>query len=315
MDWQPGISVNYLKARAKLLGQIRGFFAQREVMEVETPLLMGAPVTDPWLQALSVKNHRLAAAPDVMWLQTSPEYAMKRLLAAGSGAIYQICKAFRDDESGRKHNHEFTMLEWYRPDFSLVQLMDETDQLLQLTLNCQSAERVSYQQLFIDQLSIDPLTATTQQLQRAALVTGMQGPDDLDVDGWLQLLMGCVIEPKLGHDRPLIVYGFPPSQSALAKVENGVASRFEVYCKGVELANAYHELTDAIEQRSRAEQDLVKRSELGLPMVPIDEKLLAAVEAGLPDCSGIALGVDRLLMLVTDEADLRKLISFDASRI
>ncbi len=321
-DWRPAASLEALRLRAELLAQIRRFFADRGVLEVETPLLQAATVSDLHLHSLSLRLEAPGAPPRA-FLQTSPEFAMKRLLAAGSGAIYQICKAFRDGEAGCSHNPEFTILEWYRPGFDHFRLMDEIDQLLAAVLGTPAAERSTYSQVFVRHLDVDPHRAPIDALRRTAEACGIDlagaGPEDRD--GWLQLLMSHAVEPELGRGRPSFVYDFPASQAALARVrppaaaaEVALAERFEVYAGGVELANGFHELTDAVEQRRRFTLDLERRRRAGLEAVPIDERLLAALDAGLPDCAGVALGIDRLLMLVAGADDLRQVISFPIDR-
>ena len=321
-DWRPTTSPEVLRLRAELLALVRRFFAERGVLEVETPLLSAATVPDLHLASLSLRLEA-PGAPSRAYLQTSPEFAMKRLLAAGSGAIYQVCKAFRDGEAGRSHNPEFTILEWYRPGLDHFALMDEMDELLAAVLGTGPAERVAYGRVFERHLGIDPHRAPIADLRRAAEACGVElagaGPEDRD--GWLQLLMSHAIEPELGRGRPSFVHDFPASQAALARVRppaeaGGVAlaERFEVYARGVELANGFHELADAAEQRRRFERDLERRRDAGLPAVPIDERLLAALDAGLPDCAGVALGIDRLLMLRAGESDLRRVISFPIDR-
>ncbi len=290
---------------------------------METPLLSAATVPDLHLHSLSCRLDA-PGAPGRVYLQTSPELAMKRLLAAGSGAIYQICKAFRDGEAGCSHNPEFTMLEWYRPGFDHFRLMDEIDELLAVVLDVQRAERVTYTEVFARHLDVDPHRAPLAVLRRVAEAHGIElagaGPEDRD--GWLQLLMSHAIEPELGRGRPSFVHDFPASQAALARVrpaaEPGdvpLAERFEVYVSGVELANGFHELTDAVEQRRRFEADLERRRRAGLEAVPLDERLLAALDAGLPDCAGVALGIDRLLMLRAGVRDLRQVIGFPVDRV
>ncbi|MEM7584642.1 MAG: EF-P lysine aminoacylase EpmA [Acidobacteriota bacterium] len=319
LSWQPTTSPSALRQRAELLATLRRFFADRGVMEVETPLLAAATVTDLHLASLSCRLQALApGGAERYFLQTSPEYAMKRLLAAGSGPIYQICKAFRDGEAGASHNPEFTMLEWYRPGFDHHRLMDEMDALLAEALGVAAAERASYREVFERRLGLDPHCATLAELRQAATEVGVElagdGPDDRD--GWLHLLMSHAIEPHLGRGRPTFVFDFPASQAALARLRTDaggaptMAERFEVYVEGVELANGFHELADADEQRQRFEADLAQRRARGLEAVPIDERLLAALAAGLPDCAGVALGVDRLLMLRAGASELRQVISF-----
>ena len=286
----------HLTARATLYQQIRTFFAERQVVEVDTPLLADAPVTDPFLEALAVKHQG-----KTQYLQTSPEYAMKRLLAAGSGDIYQLCKAFRAEEAGRLHRTEFTMLEWYRVGFDEHDLMAEMDVLLQYTLLCQPAKKHTYQHLFEKYLEINPHTASEAALLGIAHQQLDLVADNLNRDDYLMLLFSNCIEPHLGHEQPVFVYDYPASQAALAQCKQvdgqHVAARFEVFVNGVELANGYHELIDAAEQKRRFEQDIAVRKQLGLPAVPIDQGLVHALEKGLPACAGVSLGVDRLLML------------------
>lgn len=317
MNWQPSASIAHLKKRAAILKSIRDFFAARDVLEVETPLLCHTSVTDPFIESIPASVN-LPNGTQSFYLQTSPEYAMKRLLAAGSGSIYQLCKAFRQDEAGRYHNPEFTMLEWYRVNHDHHQLMNEMDDLLKLILNTASAERMSYQHLFLKTLHIDPLSATVAQLADCAKQNNVNLADTLDTkDDWLQLLMSHCIEPSLGQMAPTFVYDFPASQAALARInpdDSRVASRFEVYYKGIELANGFHELQNANEQRQRFENNLTSRKQLGLTALPIDENFLAALEHGLPDCAGVALGIDRLIMLALGAEHIHDVISFDIVR-
>lgn len=307
--WQPSAPLKNLKTRARLLKKIRDFFDARGIMEVETPLLCHTSVTDPYIQSIKTNTH---------YLQTSPEYAMKRLLAAGSGPIYQLTKAFRQDEAGRFHNPEFTMLEWYRPGFNHLQLMNEVDELLQHILQCAPADKKSYQALFMEYLQLDPHLASVKELANVASAHQISLNESIhDKDTWLQLLLSHCIEPQLGKDRPCIIYDFPASQAALAKIQPTqppVASRFEVYYHGIELANGFHELQDANEQRKRFEKNRLDRKQLGLSDVLIDELFLAALSVGLPDCAGVALGVDRLMMLALQCHHINQVISFDFER-
>lgn len=302
-NWQPTASLPNLKLRAEILANIHQFFADRGVLEVDTPLLSAATVTDPHLHSLvTTKN---------LYLQTSPEFAMKRLLAAGSGPIYQICKAFRDDEQGRQHNPEFTMMEWYRPGFNLQDLMRETDELLQCVLNFPPAEKLTYQQAFEKYLDINPHTAELSELKKRA--KDIVGFTD-DRDSLLQLLMSQHVEPNLTHT---FIYDFPASQAALARIRPGnppVAERVEVYINGMELANGFYELTDAHEQKQRFLNDLEQRKKLGYPAVPHDEHLIAALAHGLPNCSGIALGIDRLIMIAAKTNNIADVLSFPIDR-
>jgi lysyl-tRNA synthetase class 2 len=243
---------------------------------------------------------------------------MKRLLAAGSGPIFQICKAFRQGEVGRFHNPEFTMLEWYRPRFDHHDLMNEMDELLQMVLNKPTAERKSYVDVFLEYLQINPHTASMGELANCATANHISIAGDVqDRDTWLQLLMSEYIELRIGQDRPCFIYDFPATQAALARIQPGnppVASRFELYFRGIELANGFHELQDAGEQRKRFEDSLSKRKELGLNLLTIDELFLSALEHGLPDCAGVALGIDRLIMLATQSGNIADILSFDFAR-
>ncbi|MCX2979815.1 EF-P lysine aminoacylase GenX [Halieaceae bacterium IMCC14734] len=303
-DWRPTADLDVMRARAALLSAVRQFFAEREVLEVETPLLCAAPVTDPSVQVLTAASR---------YLQTSPEYAMKRLLAAGSGPIFQICKAFRGAEAGSRHNPEFSMLEWYRPGFASTDLMQEVEDLLRPLLPGWSWERISYRQLFLDHLGVEPHQASLEQLQHLAALHVETNFVSADRDDWLSLLMTHVIEPRLSATTLLVVYDYPASQCALARLceRDGivVSDRFEVYGGGLELANAYCELADPEELLRRFQKDL-QHPALSSAQRPIDQRLLAALEAGLPDCSGIALGLDRLLMLQLEMDDIDKVLTF-----
>lgn len=310
--WQPSASLEMLQRKADLLSQIRDFFAQRQILEVDTPLLCHATTSNPHIMSFSSEVNG-----KTVYLQTSPEYAMKRLLAAGSGSIYQICKSFRQDISGPIHNPEFLMLEWYRLGFDHHVLMDEVDALLQLVLRTEKAERFTYGDIFQKMVGVNPHRATVPELAATAKEAGVQMEGELDRDGWLNLLMSHCVEPIIGQERPAFVYDFPAIQAALARVrheEDAVASRFEVYYKGIELGNGFHELQSEAEQRKRFIDDLDYRKKQGLPEVPVDEFLLAALDAGLPDCAGIAVGVDRLVMLALEQNQLKDILSFDFER-
>jgi lysyl-tRNA synthetase class 2 len=317
-DWRPTASEDALRLRAQILAKIRTFFSERGVMEVETPLLGSAPVTDLHLHALSCQYRGPGAADGrTLYLQTSPEFAMKRLLAADSGPIFQVCKAFRDGEAGSRHNPEFTILEWYRPGWDHYHLMDEIDALLAFLLGSRSSERITYTEAFERYANVNPFADTDDALRRLVEEFGVENFADLSRDDLLDLVLTHVIEPRLGHCQPTIIHDYPPSQAALARVRDGdppFAERFEVFVEGVELANGYHELTDPAEQRRRFEADLEARTGRGLPEVPVDERLLSALEHGLPACAGVALGVDRLLMVAFGTRDLSKVVSFPIDR-
>lgn len=309
--WQPAASLQNLRLRAKVLAQIRQFFAERQVMEVETPVLGQFTITDRHITSLPVA----VTGGDNFYLQTSPEYAMKRLLAAGTGCIYQICKAFRAAETGQRHNPEFTMLEWYRLEFDHHQLMDEMDELLKLILNTPTAQRVTYAELFQRYLNLDIHVCEDHVLHSRIRDAGwmQESAEQLDRDTCLQLLMSHAIEPHLGVDAPLFVTDFPRTQAALARLSQTtpiVAERFELYIHGIEIANGFHELSDPIEQEQRFLQDQQQRQQNGESIPMMDPRLLAALKHGLPHCSGVALGVDRLIMLAARANHIDEIIAF-----
>ena len=311
--WKPTAGLGALQSRAELNAQLRAFFAERKVLEIEVPVLGATAVSDPAIESISANP---AAG---QFLQSSPEYFMKRLLAAGSGAIYSLGKAFRQGEAGRRHNPEFTMLEWYRPAFDDHALMDEVEALLRQVLGLEQAERISYRDLFQRELNIDPHQASEAELALLAKQHIDVSWQDADRDTWLDLLMSHCIEPAMSKEL-LFVYDYPASQSALARVEldshaQPVARRFEAYVGGVELANGYWELLDADEQAQRFRRDHKMRTERSQILNPLDDKLLAAMASGMPACAGVALGVDRLLMLKTGSQDISDVLAFPASRL
>lgn len=320
-DWQPGADLVVLQARASMLAAIRGHFAAAGVLEVETPLLGQAAGTDPALEPLRTRfTGPGAAAGRTLFLQTSPEFAMKRLLAAGSGAIYQVCKAFRDGEAGPLHNPEFTLLEWYRPGWDAAALIDEVAAVVRLALERPdlAIERRSYAELFHAATGLDPLRADMAALSGCAAGYGLS-PDlaGTDRDAWLDLLWSHRVQPALGPHALCFVTDYPASQAALARLNpDGLsAARFELFHRGIELANGFHELTDAAEQGARFEADNCRRRALGLAPVPVDRRLLEAMEEGrLPDCAGVALGLDRLLMLRLGRRSLDEILAFSLER-
>ena len=317
-DWRPTASNTNLRLRAEILARIRAFFVSREILEVETPLMSRATVTDLHLHTLSTRADIPALGENIpLHLQTSPEFAMKRLLASGAGPIYQICKAFRDLESGRLHNPEFTMLEWYRPGWDHLRLMDEVGDLLGEILGTPPPILRTYGEVFTTELGVDPHNDDAETLRRQALKHGLDPIDGLDREGWLSLMMTQCLEPSLGRGAPAIVFDYPADQAALARIRDDdppVAERFEVYVEGIELANGYHELKDAEEQRRRFEHDLEIRKSRGLGLPPIDHRLIAALDHGLPDCAGVALGIDRLVMLAAGASRLDEVIAFPIER-
>ncbi len=312
--WQPSASLPQLQQRARLNHYLRSFFADRNVLEVEVPALSRAAVSDPHIDSINA-----SVCGETLYLQTSPEFFLKRLLAAGSGDVYSLGRVFRNGEAGRRHNPEFTMLEWYRTGWDDQQLMDEVADLLNGCLTLGSTQRLSYRELFERELGIDPHVAGAVELEalvKAHIEIDLQS-DDRDL--WLDLLMSHVLEPRMG-DGLVLLYDFPASQAALARLGinaqgQSVARRFEAYVGGVELANGYWELCDADEQAGRLQRDLHKRQSLGLPQYPIDQHLLQALAAGMPDCAGVAMGVDRLLMLQSGCGDIRQLLAFPFERV
>lgn len=321
MSWKPTLSWENAQKRAKILQHIRHFFAERNVIEVETPALSLATVTDVYLEAFSCRYNFLmnnSHEHDVsLYLQTSPEFHMKRLLASGYGCIFQIAKAFRYEEAGRFHNPEFTMLEWYRLGFDHLALMNEIDELLQDILSCPKASMFTYQDIFIERVRLDPLIATRNELleliNKHGKLSKWLTKTDIDNDILLQFIFSEIIEPEIGKDAPCFVYLFPKSQASLAKLcpnDNRVAQRFECYYQGIELVNGFNELTDSKIQIQRFQEDNRKRQLLGLQQKNIDKQFIAALSHGLPVCSGVALGVDRLVMLALKANHIKEVISF-----
>jgi elongation factor P--(R)-beta-lysine ligase len=313
-DWRPTAELATLRTRARLLAQAREYFAARGVLEVETPVLSAAAVSDPQIESLVT---RIAGRPKPFYLGTSPEFPMKRLLAAGSGDIYQIGKVFRDGELGRWHNPEFTLLEWYRLGFDDTALMTDVEclvnQLLAPHRTLPPAERLTYADALRRHAGVDAHTDSNEALERAAVHHGILCPSQLDRDAKLDLLMGAVVGPKLGRGRPCFICDYPASQASLARLKPGlpaVAARFEFYLDGIELANGFHELANAGEQHARFVQDLATRRERGNPENPLDERLLAALQAGIPDCAGVALGFDRLVAVACGAGRLSEVIAF-----
>lgn len=308
-DWQPTASLAAIKARAELLSTVRAFFAARQVLEVDTPQLARYGVSDPHIQCIPV--------PGYGYLQSSPEYHMKRLLAAGSGAIYQICKAYRDGEAGGRHNPEFTMLEWYRPGFELDALIQECLALFAELFPGVRSRTYRFRELFGDVTGLDPLTATDETLIHCAESHG--APEGLNKTAAVDYLMATEVEATLPPDQLSVVADFPGWAAALAQTrEDGdgatVARRFEIYYRGLELANGYQELTDAQEQQHRFDNDNALRVAQELNRMEADPYLLAAMDTGLPDCSGVAIGVERLLMATLRTNHIKDVLAFDRGR-
>lgn len=313
--WQPTATLPTLKKRAELFHQIRTFFYERDVLEVDTPCLSLGSISDPHIEVLTSQTRTLGQ--DVTYyLQTSPEYAMKRLLAAGAQSIYQLGKVFRAEEIGRRHGIEFTMLEWYRLDFDHWQLMNEIDDLLTLLTGAEvNSERLSYRRAFVRYLNVDPFTASLECLQQLSFDYTEYGLQETDRDTLLELLFATVIEPNIGSDEPCFIHSYPVTQAALARQQQEPdghmsAARFELYWQGMELANGYYELTDPDEQAQRMAAEMAERAASGRAYRQKDERLISALEQGLPRCAGVALGVDRLLMLLLNHKHIDQVVPF-----
>lgn len=318
--WQPAASLETLQLRARVLARMRGWFADNGLLEVDTPALSAAASTDPALQSFRTGYHGPGERDgQAIYLHTSPEFPMKRLLAAGSGDIYQLCKVFRDGEYGAWHNPEFTLLEWYRIGFDHFDLMDDVERMLFAALDGMHVPgevvHWTYRDLFREFAGIDPFDIDVDGLCAAPAVAGLGeivGLESGGLDDWLDLVMSRVIQPRLGQGL-VFVRDYPASQAALARLRSGnppVAARFEVFLDGIELANGFHELADAHEQQQRFTADLERRAHNGQATVPMDRRLLAALEAGLPGCAGVALGIDRLLMIVAGAVQLDDVLAF-----
>ena len=315
-EWKPTATRSMLAHRSAVMMHARHFFGDRGVLEVDTPIVVNAPVTDVHIHSARVE---IAASPRPYFLHTSPEYAMKRLLAAGSGDIFQICRVVRGFEHGPQHNAEFTLIEWYRLGYTLDRLMSEVEHLVRTLLSDvafpMSSERITYQEAFLRELRLDPLVATIEELATVAKTVGFEGRAQRDE--LLELLMGTVIGPRLGRNGLTFIYAYPATQAALARINPAdprTALRFELYCKGMELANGFQELTSAAEQRARFEHDNDERRHRGLPTYEIDERLLAALEYGFPDCAGVALGFDRTMMLAAGVEHIEEVLAFPIER-
>ena len=323
VDWQPSASFDALRLRAALNARIRAFFESRGVIEVETPVMSLAGNTDPNIASFSLEfSGRTEGASRTRWLRTSPEYPLKRLLAAGCGDCYELGRVFRDGEAGGRHNPEFTMLEWYRLGWDHHRLVDETAalilQALGLVDRSATLERVRYRDLYRRELGVDPMTASDDTL-RGALGDVVIDPAGLTRDDWLDLLMTHRLQPTFPADRMTAVVDYPASQCALARIapdQDGtpVAQRFELYMGPLELANGYHELSDAVEQGARFDRDRAVRASRGDAVPPRDDRLLDALASGFPDCAGVALGVDRLLMAMLGTDRIADVLAFDFAR-
>ncbi len=321
-DWHPTTTREHLQERARLLKDVRTFFDAHDILEVETPLLCAETNPDPNLSSMST-HYTGPGYPQGkrLYLQTSPEFAMKRLLASGNGSIYQICKAFRDGEAGRLHNPEFTLLEWYRLEYDYHMLMDEVEEFVSSLLGLEARfQRLTYKHAFERYTGLDPHAASYEALQRYVdRFTNIQVNDGaaVDFDAWLDLIMSHVVEPQLATERPTFIYDYPASKAALATVRNGVsgiAERFELFVAGIELANGFRELSNKEEQQLRFERHREQRQRSKMPHVPCADRLLAALDYGLPSCAGVALGLDRLLMIRLKVDHIKDILAFPVDR-
>jgi lysyl-tRNA synthetase class 2 len=320
-DWHPTATPDAILLRARLNAAIRAFFAERGVLEVETPILSAAGNTDPNIASFSLEfSGRTDGAPRTRWLRTSPEFALKRLLATGVGDCYELGRVFRDGEAGGRHNPEFTMLEWYRVGWDHQRLIGETAALVDMALGLVGRRamlrRIAWRDLYHERLGLDPHAAGVETLQ-AALGDVRIDPDGLTPDDWLDLLLTHRLQPGFALDELLAVYDYPASQAALSRIRDGepaLAERFEMYLGPLELANGYHELTDPREQRTRFERDVAMRAQRGAPQPPVDERLLSALASGLPRCAGVALGIDRLLMAMIGARGIQEVLAFPFDR-
>lgn len=312
--WKPGATFTTLERRAEMLRSARQYFDATRALEVETPTLSRNAVSDVHLASVQVNVCDRPA-----WLHTSPEYPMKRLLAAGSGDIYQIVRVYRDNEVGRYHNPEFTMIEWYRLHLDHHQLMEDVETLIgcMLPSRCvDRAERMTYAQVMKMHADIEVFSNDNEQLIAALSRHAIDVPLSIhnERDALLDLIMSTLVGPKLGHDGLMFVYDYPASQASLARIHGNVAARFEAYMDGLELANGFHELSDVNEQRGRFEADNAQRRQRGLPVNSIDEHFLAALSHGLPNCSGVALGFDRLVMCAVGAKHIDEVLAFSFER-
>jgi len=320
-DWRPTASIEVIRHRAAMLSRARAYFASERVLEVQTPLLSASAASDCQIESIAAQPSR---GPP-MYLQTSPEYPMKRLLAAGFGDCYQVCPVFRDGEAGRLHNPEFTMIEWYRVGFRAAELQRDVERLVRAATGdlraLAPARQLSYREAIAEACGLDCTTASPGDIEAVLSSRGIApiAAAEQDRDSWLDLLMATVVGPGLGREAPVFVRDYPASQAALARLRDDgdgwpVAERFELYVDGIELANGFHELGDALEQRRRFEQDLQKRRQRGQRLTPLDRRLLEALKHGLPDCSGVALGFDRLVMVALGLPSIDAAMTFPVER-
>jgi lysyl-tRNA synthetase class 2 len=316
-DWAPTASLETLRLRARMLERVRAHFAATGALEVETPVMVQAGVTDVHLESLEVRR---ADGSRAGYLHTSPEYAMKRLLAAGAPDVYQVCRVFREGERGRRHNPEFTMVEWYRLGVDHHALMDDVERLLRALVEPSrpvgTTRRITYSDAFREALGLDPLAVDTGVLLAALRGGGLDVPESVatERDSLLDLAMATLVAARFPTDGITFVHDFPASQAALAQIRGPVASRFEAFWGELELANGFHELGDATEQSCRFEADRAERARRGQPDREPDQRFIAGLAAGLPPCAGVALGFDRVVMIATSARSIDEVIAFPVER-
>jgi len=309
LSWQPTASIEIIKKRAVLLHQIRNFMSERGIVEVDTPILSHYGCSDPYIQSMTTAN--IFEKEARLYLHTSPEFCMKRLLAACSGPIYQLTHVFRDEESGKCHKTEFTMLEWYRPGFDYHQLMGELGELLS-EIGLMKPDKMTYAQSFLQTVQFDPHTVDTKQLQAITRQHGWE-TDSEDRHALLDFIFSEVVIKKIDNHKPLIIYDYPECMAVLATLKPGnpqVSERFELFISGMEIANGFNELINADEQSARFETDLNTRRNRNLPEPPIDINFLAALKSGLPESAGIAVGIDRLFMVLSGKNDINEVSTY-----
>ena len=308
-SWQPTATLEVIKKRAVLLQQIRKFMSNRGIIEVDTPVLSHYGISDPYIQSMTTVNASEKNAQ--LYLHTSPEFCMKRLLAAGSGPIYQVAHVFRNEESGKRHNAEFTMLEWYRTGFNYHQLMDEVGELLN-DIGLETPDMMTYAQSFLQTIQLDPHTVDTKQLQKITRRHGWE-TDSEDRHALLDFIFSEVVLKKLNFKKPLIIYDYPECMAVLATLKQGnpqVSERFELFIDCMEIASGFNELINADEQSARFEADLDTRRNRNLPEPSMDKYFLAALDSGLPESAGVAVGIDRLLMVLSGKDDIKEVCTF-----
>lgn len=308
-SWQPNASIDIIQKRATLLWQIRDFMDRNDILEVDTPVLSHAAVSDPYIQSMVTESCCDKGTP--LYLHTSPELCMKRLLAAGSESIYQIAHVFRDEESGKRHQTEFTMLEWYRSGFDYFQLMDDASQLLS-EIGISKPNKMTYAEVFLKTVNIDPHTASVKELQKIAGENGW-GDDSNDRHALLDYIFSEVVIKNINSEQPFYIYDYPECMAALATIKKGspsVAERFELFINGMEIANGFNELCNVDEQKQRFDKEILIRKEKGMPELPLDSYFLNALESGLTKTAGVAVGIDRLLMVLSGKDDIKDVMAF-----